>query len=235
MPAQFGIDTGFIFDASANISKQIDVIIYRTGYHPVFEIGGIKHFVVESVVAAIEIKSAIEEEKILMQALDNIKSVKTLDRSNSGKNYIVGAFEEKLDGNGDVFMEHVYVNKEKFDHQVFCAIFTQSSMTELSVVRIVREFLAAHPEKHLWPNLYSDINGISLCYISEGSNGILTTDPQKAAGIAVTRADANSSDSSLIQATFEIMNFLRIAPLIDFKPTSYFPINVQNVQIYNLP
>ena len=49
LPAELGIDTGFVIDAAGGVSKQIDIVIYRTSYHPVFEIGGVKYFLVESV------------------------------------------------------------------------------------------------------------------------------------------------------------------------------------------
>src|SRR5215472_8229321 len=90
VPREFGIDTGFVFDACGNISRQIDVVIYRIGYHPVFEIGGIKHFMVESVVAVLENKASIGSRDKLQSAPDNTKSVKTLDRTNGGTNYLVG-------------------------------------------------------------------------------------------------------------------------------------------------
>src|SRR5688572_19697791 len=59
VPAGLGIDTGFVVDSTGGISRQIDIVIYRDNYHPVLEIGGLKHFLVESVVAVIENKAAI--------------------------------------------------------------------------------------------------------------------------------------------------------------------------------
>ena len=59
LPHSFSISTGFVIDATGAISRQIDIIIYRNDYHPVFEIGGIKHFLVESVAVVIENKASI--------------------------------------------------------------------------------------------------------------------------------------------------------------------------------
>jgi hypothetical protein len=87
IPSSFGVSTGFVVDAVGGKSRQMDVVVYRTDYAPVLEIGGVKHFLVESVVAVLEVKAAINTEARLAQALDNIASVKALDRTNRGRNY----------------------------------------------------------------------------------------------------------------------------------------------------
>ncbi|MCE9781228.1 DUF6602 domain-containing protein, partial [Shewanella algae] len=63
------------------ISKQIDVVIYSDSYHSVLEIGEVKYFMVESVVAVIEVKASIKDKATLHQALQNIKSVRTATRT----------------------------------------------------------------------------------------------------------------------------------------------------------
>ncbi len=89
VPSSFGVSTGFVVDALGGKSRQLDVVVYQTDYAPVFEIGRVKHFLVESVVAVLEVKAAIDSERDLTQALDNIASVKGLDRSNRGRNRLV--------------------------------------------------------------------------------------------------------------------------------------------------
>jgi hypothetical protein len=66
------VSTGFVVDALGGKSKQIDVVVYRTDYAPVFEIGRVKHFLVESVVAVLEVKAAIDSQADLTRALENI-------------------------------------------------------------------------------------------------------------------------------------------------------------------
>lgn len=62
-----------MIDAAGGISNQIDIVIYRDDYHSTFEIGEIKHFMVESVVAVIENKASMASSAALRQAFDNIK------------------------------------------------------------------------------------------------------------------------------------------------------------------
>lgn len=85
-----------MIDAAGGISNQIDIVIYRDDYHSTFEIGEIKHFMVESVVAVIENKASMASSAALRQAFDNIKSVKRLDRTNKGNNIVIPG-GEKLD------------------------------------------------------------------------------------------------------------------------------------------
>ena len=40
LPGLFKVDTGFVIDGLGQKSKQIDIVIYRDDYHPVFDIGG---------------------------------------------------------------------------------------------------------------------------------------------------------------------------------------------------
>jgi hypothetical protein len=67
-------------------------VIYRDNYHPILEIGGLKHFLVESVVAVIDNKAAVVTREVLRDALESVRSVKQLDRSRDGNNYVVMDF-----------------------------------------------------------------------------------------------------------------------------------------------
>ena len=88
-PSSFGVSAGFVVDALGGKSKQIDVVVYRTDFAPAFQIGGVKHFLIESVVAVLEVKAAIDSHADLTRALDNIASVKALDRTNRGRNKLL--------------------------------------------------------------------------------------------------------------------------------------------------
>ncbi len=78
--------TGFVIDGSGSVSGQVDLVLYRNDYYPIFEIGGVKHFPVESVVAVFEIKASTDSKNKLQGALDQIESVKALDRTGGGTN-----------------------------------------------------------------------------------------------------------------------------------------------------
>jgi len=209
VPAQFGIDTGFVLDATGGISKQVDLVIYRTGYHPVFEIGGIKHFPIEAVAAVIENKASIASTGILQAALANVASVKGLDRTNRGKNYVIGP------GAGGA-----PTNADDFQHQVFGAIVTERSLATETFRQVVTDYLASSPRR-IWPNIYADLRRFSFTYLSEVEPANATAIPSEAKYIAVTEPDTPGFVPPLLDLTFELLNFLRVAPVIDYKPTDY--------------
>ncbi len=89
VPPDSGIDTGFVVDAVGGISKQIDIVVYRKSRYPILDIGGVKHFMVESVAAVFEVKSIIGSRELLVQALENVASVKALDRTGDARNVVL--------------------------------------------------------------------------------------------------------------------------------------------------
>jgi hypothetical protein len=215
VPKEFGIDTGFVVDALGSISKQIDVVIYRTGYHPVFEIGGIKHFMVESVVAVIENRASIGSRDKLQSALENIKSVKTLDRTNEGTNYLISGGQKGL-----------FVNPNEFQHQVFGAIVTEKSMGQEFLKSTLFEFFQAN-DRRCWPNMYADVRGTCARFLEGDSAPTVTTAiPNEAEYLCLTDPAAENYLPPLLDLTFELINFLRVAPVVDYKPTSYLGSNI---------
>jgi hypothetical protein len=216
VPKEFGIDTGFVFDAQGTISRQIDVVIYRTGYHPVFEIGGIKHFMIECVVAVLENKASIGSRDKLESAIENIASVKALDRTNGGTNYLVVGGQHGL-----------LVNPDEFQHQVFGAIVTEHSLVADSLRDAVLEFLRAHPDRRRWPNIYADIRGVSAHFLKgELQARSVTVIPTEAEYLCITDTGGENYLPPLLDLTFELINFLRIAPIVDYKPTAYLGGNI---------
>lgn len=80
LPENITIGTGEIVDSQGGRSKQIDLVIYRNDF-PVLRTGGESNvYLVEGVIAAIEIKSNLNKQE-LFKALDNSKSVKNLKPS----------------------------------------------------------------------------------------------------------------------------------------------------------
>lgn len=219
VPASFGIDTGFVFDARGDISRQVDLVIYRTTYHPVFEIGGVKHFQVESVVAVIENKASITSRATLTSALENIASVKSLDRTNGGQNDIVG--------------RGYRASRDKFQDQIFGAIVTERSLHRETLCEAFLRYMGT-TRRGSWPNIYVDLRSLSLQYIG-GSPEILSSVPSEATHLAVTDPSADQAAPPLVDLTFELLNFLRVTNLIDYLPTGYFNAGPRKLARWPLP
>lgn len=151
MPSTFGVSTGFVVDALGGKSKQVDVVVYRTDYHPILEIGRVKHFMVESVVAVLEVKAAIDSQADLNQALENIASVKRLDRSCLGHNY------EVID-----WKRQNFIDPKNQGIQLFGGIVTEKSLAK-DFSKDYHTWLKAHP-RHEWPNLYVDVHRFTARY-----------------------------------------------------------------------
>lgn len=77
LPANVVIGSGQITDQHDNYSKQIDIIIYRDDFPVLRTFGSSDVYLIEGVIATIEIKSTLKAET-LIEALDNCKSVKNL-------------------------------------------------------------------------------------------------------------------------------------------------------------
>ncbi len=208
LPHSYNISTGFVIDAVGGISKQIDLIIYRNDYCPIFNIGGIKYFPVESVAVIIENKSSITSTDRLHQALENIKSVKVLDRTNQGKNYLIG------------FKQGEPVDPNNFQHQVFGAILTEQSLSKETLRQELFRFMQSTPRNN-WINFYADVRNLSATYLETITPPVAVAIPSKAQYLGITDSAAENFVPPLIELAHEVMNFLRVAPLIDYKPSDY--------------
>jgi hypothetical protein len=83
LPNCFGLGTGEIFSSDGNTSHQIDIVIYDTVYSNVlFKSGPKSIFPCESVYGEIEVKSMLSSEELII-GLDNIASMKKLNREDS--------------------------------------------------------------------------------------------------------------------------------------------------------
>ena len=209
IPKTYAVSTGFVIDTAGSISRQVDLVVYRADYHPVFQVGGINHFLVESVAAVFENKAAIASKASLLSALDNIASVKALDRSNRGRNYTISGGLKGPD-----------LDPSRFDHQVFSGILTENSLSPDTLRACLLEFLRAKP-KSLWPNIYTDVRHFSSFYVKPGTPPQMTCVPEEAIYLAITKPDTPGYVSPLIALASELLDFLRIAPLVDYKTTDY--------------
>jgi len=218
VPSTFGVDTGFVVDAVGGLSKQVDIVIYRNDYAPIFEIGAVKHFLVESVIAVMEVKAAITSISRLDQALENIRSVKSLDRSNGGKNYTLA---------GRNIGEHV--NRDEFKHQVFGAIVTERSLSRDVLRDRLLSFLRAHPRRE-WPNIYADVSGPVTSYMHSGDRPSLWADPAEGTHLWFEHpsSEAYQRAPSLFQLAYYLIDLFRVAPTVDFEPEAYFPTGIRS-------
>lgn len=223
-PTNYEIDTGFVIDAHGNTSKQVDIVVYRSDYHPVFEVGGVRHFLVESVAIVIEFKKRIKDRATLVEALDNIKSVKELDRTNHGKN-------RQLDANALISipprLDFQRVNQQVVSHQVFGAVVTEESMTPEVLDDAFFGYLTAHADRtDVWPNLYTDVNKFTIKYhvANPAQPGDFYQASPPPVGDGVGRSlPSEGQVPPLIDLAHEVVDTLRVHPLIDFSPSDYFP------------
>jgi hypothetical protein len=217
LPHGFGIDTGFVFDAVGGISRQVDVVIHRADYHPVIEVGGIKHFMVESVVAVIENKAQINGKTPLTQALLNIASVKSLDKTAGGQNYVLvgGTHVDKV------------VDPRHANAQIFGAIIAGTSMPIPSYVRLLSDFMNTRPREQ-WPNFYGALNRDSSVYFLTQVPGELpegTTTPSEYQRIGYSQPGHPLSVPPLLDLAYWIVEYVRRSQIIDFRVGNYFPLS----------
>jgi hypothetical protein len=209
LPTAYEASTGFVFNSAGEISRQIDLVIYRRDYAPVLEIGGIKHFMVEAVSAVIEVKAAIESREVLVDALENIRGVKALDRTAGGSNYV-------LRGN----QQHGPVDADEFTQQIFGAIVTERSLSRATLLSEWSAFLGTHPRRE-WPNAYYDVRHLSLMYAYHNASGGAVSCADPALAKETFWSDATVAPP-LANLAEDILDLLRVSDVIDYSPAAYF-------------
>lgn len=213
LPSGYGIDTGFVIDSQGDVSKQIDIVIYRTGYHPVFEIAGVKYFIIESVAAVIENKASVTSREVLRTTFENLASVKLLDHTGGGRNYVVLGGDK-----GPYVADH----RDHSNLNVFGAIVTDDSVSSDTYLDELGLFIA-NRERALWPNMYVAVRDFAGIFLKESTEGLAVTTvyaDMRYAAVTVPTAPRCSSPSRLAQ---RLVNALRTFSLIDFQPVAYFP------------
>jgi hypothetical protein len=211
VPDAFGVSTGFVIDAVGGRSRQQDIVIYRRGYHPVFRVGGIDNFLVESVVAVIQNRASCASRESLLDALDTIASVKALDRTNRGTNYVVHGSNR-----GEP------VNADEFRYQVWGAVVTEASLASATLGEVVIAYLTSHARR-LWPNVYADVNGAAGLF--QKDDHASTDVPAEATRwiLSDPPSDADRPVPPFVELLSHLGNYLRIVPLVDYSPLSYLP------------
>lgn len=223
VPEAFGISTGFVIDAVGGMSRQQDIVVFRRGYHPVFNVGGIEHFMVESVAAVIQNRATVTSRRSLLDALETVASVKDLDRMNHGTNYVI---------QGSARGENV--NTDHYHHQVWGAIVTEASLAPATLGPAMTRFLASNNPRR-WPNLFVDVNGPLGAF--QRADGGITDVPADGVRWLLTTPTEEQGESvpPFVDLLGHLANFLRVTPLVDYSPASYFPSYVGPATNWNIP
>lgn len=214
VPSGLGIDTGFVIDAHGGISRQIDIVIYRDNYHPVLEIGGLRHFFVEAVVAAIENKASITTRETLRDALENVRSVKSLDRSAGGRNYIVMDFH----GAGP----KVGVDPR---HRVWTGIIAERSVIRETLLDELTDDMRSQ-DVTVWLDCFVSIHNFVSRYVDEETR--LVWVPDEAHALVLTDPNAPGGEKPLVDFAALLAGRLRHAAIVDYEPPQYFPMSNSN-------
>lgn len=141
LPKRLGVSTGFVFDSSGAVSKQMDVVIYDCNNCPRFEtVGGKYFFPCEAVVAVGQVKSRLDSKRQFLSALENLHSVKELDRSAGGVN-----FDRRDERPLDQINVHI--------DQIFSFVFVIDHCIKEELLRKTLFEHLAKNERWLWPNV----------------------------------------------------------------------------------
>jgi Domain of unknown function (DUF6602) len=174
LPKRFEVSTGFAFDCAGRISKQLDIVIFDSQICPRFEIPGGKFlFPCEAIVAVGQIKSSLTSLQKLKEAIDNLCSVKSLDRSANGTAY-------------DFRFNETLTPSENHLHQIFTFLFiTGNAMKPETLGQTILEEAFRIPVEHL-PNVILALDRYLITYCCD--NGVCPN-PMDARGVAIQSAE----------------------------------------------
>ena len=170
LPKRFEVSHGFAFDANGSVSRQLDVIISNALISPHFETaGGVRFFPCESIVAVGQVKSSLSSAAELGDALMNLESAKSLDRSAKGRAVDL-SYGEAIDPTKN----HL--------HQIFTFIFIAGRAPTKDLILHELMDKVHHSAPHLWPNVVL-ANGKYLATFCCGYG--VCPNPMDARGIAI--------------------------------------------------
>jgi hypothetical protein len=230
IPPDIGIDTGFVVDSAGGVSRQIDIVLYRTDYYPIFEIGGVKHFMAESVIAVFEVKASLRSRDEVLAALANLESVKVLDRTGGGGNYNRD-LPLVVDTESGKVLDHP-IDPDVFHSQVFAGVITERTPAANTLMHTVHDFIRERPRR-LWPNIYVAVKDYTLSYATP--NGVPTEDPTVADRMALADPNRDQSEPPLVNLARALADILRVSIRIDFNPNKYFPLTGYDLLESELP
>lgn len=210
-PRGFDVDTGFVIDSNGGQSRQQDLVFVRRDYHPVFRVSGIPFFPVESVAAVVEVKSMLNSQT-LNDALDNGASVKRLDRTGGGDNYLL------VGGAGGA--PQGAVDPTRHEHQVFTMVVAGDSVGHAALANGVQRYIAGIP-RETWPNMISVAGKFSIAYQPPDVTDGIRSNQMEGIGLRVSSMDDPRNAEPLVDIAEQLWSFLRVSPLIDVRPSRY--------------
>ena len=174
LPRRFEVSTGFAFDCTGSISKQLDIVIFDASVCPRFEIPGGKFlFPCEAVVAVGQVKSSVTSRRQFRDAVQNLISVRKLDRSANGTAFD-SHFQEQLDPSKN----HL--------HQIFTFLFiTGEAMNPDSLGQTLLEDAFEIQVEYL-PNLILALDRYLITYCCDDG---VCPNPMHARGVAIQATD----------------------------------------------
>lgn len=187
LPKRFEISSGFAFDSSGRLSKQLDIIVADAHASPRFETpGGRRFYPCESVVAVGQIRSSLTSRRELLDALENLESVKTLDRSANGKAF------DRLRGES---INHT----ENHLHQIFTFLLVTGKAIIGDTARdTLLDYVHAR-RAHVWPNVLLALDQYLITYCC--ADGVCPN-TMHAIGLALQE---NESDPGLLMRFYLLL------------------------------
>ncbi len=212
LPKRFHVSTGFVVDCHGNVSEQVDVVIADSLTCPRFETaGGTEFFPCESVVAAGQVKSQLTSRHEFRNAIENLDSVKQLDRSGHGR--------ATCSKTGDPIDQHA-----NHLHQVFGFVFiTGKALSSETASDELKDFIW-RKEPDRWPNIIMAMDRYLITYCCDGGH---CPNPMHARGISVTEG----TDSADLLMKF----YLFLAQAINVTATANVPFHSYLASVFNFP
>lgn len=174
LPKRFDVSTGFVFDCNGLISRQLDIVVFDATICPRFEIPGGKFlFPCEAVAAAGQVKSSLTARDDFRGAIENLASVKSLDRSANGTAFDF-RYNERLSP------------RDNHLHQIFTFIFViGDALAPDTIAEIILEDAFELPVEHL-PNVTLALDRYLVTYCCDGG---VCPNPMAARGVAVQSSE----------------------------------------------
>jgi hypothetical protein len=210
VPEGFTVATGFVIDCHGTQSRQQDLIVVRRDYHPRFQVGGAQFFPVEAVAAVIEVKSLLDS-RTLREAIVNAQSVKVLDRTGGGHNYIVNG------GIGGSRGPDVRADYD--DHQILSMIVAARSAISVDAAYVTLAEALRHEPRRTWPNAVAAAEAWYLSYNTPPEHP--RTSVHVATGMRLHRSADMPNVEPLVDVAHDLWSWLRVTPLIDAAPSRY--------------
>lgn len=221
IPKRYGVESGFVIDAQDNKSKQMDIVIYESEHAPIFEIVPEKRFFpCETVVAVGQVRTDIGSKTSLNECFENIRSAKSLDRSNLGEN-------QMITGPGISLQGVKFDPRKNYRDQIFGFIFCSSSIKPESIIEETLRF-CRNNERQLWINTIVNYNEFLTMY---RGNDQLNEDTMNAKELVLVHKTENPHLSAMFVSLLN--NFLGIAHIARSNLFSYF--NLRQIRHHRYP